>query len=123
MAFGKKLEAMLEKKGVSQSDLARQTGISKTTLNSMLSRDVSKVDIEMFLAICRVLGCQPDEFYQSKNIAPISNSPPELSSSERQLLDDFRLLNDEGQAAAIGAVKAFSMLDQYKKSDKNVLAG
>jgi DNA-binding Xre family transcriptional regulator len=116
MAFGKKLEAMLEKKGISQSDLARQTGISKTTLSSMLSRDVSKVDIEMFLAICRALGCQPDEFYQSQNIAPISNSPPELKADERHLLELYRQLSPKEQGNLIG--RAELLAEQHREAER-----
>ena len=38
----------------------------------------------------------------------------EEDAGEQELLADFRRLNTEGRLAAIGAVKAFTMMEQYK---------
>lgn len=63
MGFGKMLELKLKEKNVKQSELAKKTGIPKTTLSGMISRDISKVEIENFLKICNALDCDPEEFY------------------------------------------------------------
>ncbi len=63
MGFGKLLEQKMAEKNVKQAELAEAIGIPKTTLSSMLSRDTSKIEIEVFLDICRYLDCDPEEFY------------------------------------------------------------
>lgn len=63
MAFGKLLEQKMSEKKIKQAELAEATGIPKTTLSSMISRDISKIEIENFLKICKVLDCDPQEFY------------------------------------------------------------
>ena len=39
MGFGKKLKQLLDEKSVSVADLSRKTGIPRTTLYSIISRD------------------------------------------------------------------------------------
>jgi len=63
MGFGKLLEQKMAEKNIKQAELAEAIGLPKTTLSSMLSRDTSKVEIEVFLDICRYLDCDPEEFY------------------------------------------------------------
>ena len=63
MAFGEKLGNKLSEKNISQATLSEKTGIPKSTLNCMISRDVGKVDIDIFLRICKVLDVNPEEFY------------------------------------------------------------
>lgn len=62
MGFGKKLEKKMSEKGLKQADIVRATGISKTTLSSMINRDNTKVDVEIFIRICDALGCKPEDF-------------------------------------------------------------
>lgn len=62
MGFGRKLEEKMTEKGLKQADIVRATGISKTTLSSMISRDSAKVDVDVFIQICKFLECDPVEF-------------------------------------------------------------
>ncbi|MCM1328405.1 MAG: helix-turn-helix transcriptional regulator [Ruminococcus sp.] len=65
MGFGKLLEQKMQEKEIKQSELAAAVGIPKTTLNSIISRDNTKIEIEVFLKICEYLNCDPDEFYNN----------------------------------------------------------
>ena len=63
MGFGKLLERKMKEKKIKQAELAAAVGIPKTTLNSIILRDNTKIEIEIFLKICDYLGCDPEEFY------------------------------------------------------------
>lgn len=95
MGFGKILEKKLSEKRIKQSELSEKTGIPKTTLSSMISRDISKIEIENFLKICNVLDCNPEEFYNEC----ITTTEKKLSPSfvrKYNALDNFgkKAVND-----------------------------
>ena len=91
MGFGKKLQEKMDRKGIKQTELAKAVGIPKTTLSSMLSRDNTKVDIDVFLRICKMLDCMPEEFSE------------EMTGLARNIMDSGAL-TDEQLAAAAGGV-------------------
>ena len=113
MGFGKSLKSLLEDRGIKQNELAAKIGISESTLSSMINRDVEKVNIDIFLDICDAIGCDPTEFYRD-----YKRRSAYLSDTERQLLEDFRALNEDGQTAALAAVHGFTLADQYKKCNQ-----
>lgn len=124
MGFGKKLEEKMLEKGLKQADLVRATGISKTTLSSMINRDNTKVDVESFIRICDVLGCAPEDFASEipKKTQSHMNSVKitELSSQEQRLITEYRKLNDEGKEKAYERLSEMAQLEQYKKGTKYI---
>lgn len=76
MSFGKMLERKMLDKKIKQADLAKAVGIPKSTLNSIIGRDNTKVEIETFLKICEVLDCEPEEFSEEIKRAAKSDLPP-----------------------------------------------
>ena len=72
MNFGNELNKKMKEKGINQATLAKEIGIPKTTLNSMIKNNVNKIDIDVFLRICKVLNCNPEEFYNelSPRVSP-----------------------------------------------------
>lgn len=118
MGFGKKLEEKMLEKGLKQADIVRATGISKTTLSSMISRDNTKVDVEIFIRLCDFLGCAPEDFASDvPKIVPPSN--PILTSDEKKLIDMYRGFNDEGREKALERLSEMAQLEQYKKCAKS----
>lgn len=113
MGFGKKLEEKMLEKGMKQADLVRATGISKTTLSSMIVRDNTKVDVEIFIKICNVLGCDPMDFAEDIVTKPTTSNEL-LTKDEKQLLDYFRGFNKEGQDKLLDISFDMSQLDRYK---------
>ena len=68
MGFGKLLERKMIEKDVKQAELAKALGISKSTVSSIITRDASRVEIELFLKICNFLQCNPEEFFDDYEI-------------------------------------------------------
>lgn len=126
MNVGKRIKELRKQRGLTADELGELIGKDRATIYRYERGDIGKMPIDILEPISKALNVSPGYlmgWLDSPDAKVPEKPPPELTSSERQLLDDFRLLNDEGQAAAIGAVKAFTTLDQYKKSDKDVLAG
>lgn len=116
MGFGKKLEEKMVEKGLKQADLVRLTGIPKTTLSSMLNRDNTKVDVQIFIKICDILGCAPEEF-ASEIPTNIPQGVYNLSTDEKKLLNAYRSFNDEGKEKLLDTVSDMTQLARYKKPD------
>lgn len=115
MAFGMELKKMIEKKNISAAELCRRTGIPKTTLSSMFKNDVNKIDIDIFLKICDALDCDPQSFYY--NYRNDNNIYTDLSGNEKKIIDKFRLLNSDGENAALEYLDFLAATAKYKKCD------
>lgn len=117
MGFGKKLEKIMLQKGIKQVELSKAADIPKTTLSSIINRDNTRVEIDVFLRICKVLGCSPEDF--SDEINQIENSSFEpLSLEEQEIVRIYRNLNESGKKQLIEQVINLSELSKYKKESK-----
>lgn len=67
MSFGKNLELILKNKNMTVIELSRKVKVAPTTIYSLIQRDGNKIDIELFLRICRVLGVRPDIFMEKSD--------------------------------------------------------
>ena len=70
MGIGKRLEELMEKKGINTNELARLIGVAPTTLYSMIKRDSNRVDIDLVIKIAHALGMTADEFLSAEAPAP-----------------------------------------------------
>jgi len=52
-----RLSSILGKKRIKMAELARLTGVSKTTINAMYHDRVQKIDYSVLNRICKVLDC------------------------------------------------------------------
>lgn len=117
MGFGKKLEKIMQQKGIKQVELSKAADIPKTTLSSIINRDNTRIEIDVFLRICKVLGCSPEDF--SDEINQIENNSLEpLSLEEQEIVSIYRNLNERGKKQLIEQVINLSELSKYKKESK-----
>lgn len=65
MKIGDFLKVHLKAKGMSQAELARQTGIPATTLSSLISRNDTDVPVRVLVKVCNVLECDINEYIDS----------------------------------------------------------
>ncbi len=92
MAFGKLLDKKIKEKNMSQSSVAKAAGIPATTLSSMISRDNTKVEIEVFLKLCDILDCDPEEFFNEFKLSPSKELPPSFAMKYNNLDDHGKKL-------------------------------
>ncbi len=76
MSFGKLLEEKMIARNIKQAELAKMINIPKSTLNSIINRDNTKIEIETFLKICEALDCNPDEFSEEIKKSGNRELPP-----------------------------------------------
>lgn len=112
MGFGKKLEEMILAKGLKQADIVKATGISKTTLSSMINRDNTKVDVEMFIKICNFLDCDPMDFANEvrQNIKDTA-----YTEDEEYVIQMMRDLNEDGTREVINFCEYLRTQARFKK--------
>ncbi len=85
MAFGKMLEQKMIEKGIKQAELAAAIGIPKSTLSCIISRDNTKIEIELFLKICQFLDCNPETFYNEYREEEHKTLPPSFVKKYHKL--------------------------------------
>lgn len=59
-----RLRELLEEASMSQSELARQSGISFQTINSMVGNRTAQVSLNTLDAISKVLRCEPGDLLE-----------------------------------------------------------
>ena len=62
MGIGKLIKEYMEAHDIRVADIATETGIPYTTLSSLISRDSTKVDIDVLVKICNYINCSPEDF-------------------------------------------------------------
>lgn len=93
--LGEKIKELLEMRGMRQSDLARITGISKTTINSIIMRNNKSVDFSAMEKIADALGV-PIEYFKESGSADTKNEPigvDGLTEKEKRFVKAFTSLS------------------------------
>lgn len=77
--------------GLTQAELAAQTGVSQPAI-SQIENDVLAMDTAWMRAFARVLGCTPAD------LLPDEDNPDRLTDEERELIHSFRAASGEQRA-------------------------
>ena len=118
------LVSAMDQANISQVQLAEKLGISKGTVNNW-ARGNNSPDVEMVPKICKVLGISISDLYSlaksdcKENDKTREFRDPEISLSvdERQLVEDYRTLNDQGQELIRQQMELAVESPRYKKYD------
>lgn len=90
MGIGFILSDLLKQKNINVPDLAKQAGVSPSTLYSIIKRDNLKVDIDVLIKIAEILGVTADYFYDRR-------TPHNFSLAEIDLIKKYRQLDADGK--------------------------
>ena len=93
MEFGESVRRKLEEKDITQNELAKMIGMSSSGISTALGRD-GNPRIDTIVRIAAALGCTVAELLGEG--APAAAPSDGLTPTERQLIRDFRQLNDQG---------------------------
>lgn len=109
-----KLEALLKDRGMRPSQLAQAAGLGTSTVDDILKGKTNELNIgvDKMLKIASVLGVSVELLY-GRNEPKSLYAPPE--PRERQLLDRFRSLNEEGKEKALDYLGDLVDTGKYKK--------
>lgn len=116
--LGEKLKMLLKERGLRQTDLARITGIPKTTINSIIMRNNKGVDFSAMEKIADALGV-PIEYFMERYSNGIKNEPIEvdgLTDEDRRFIAAFTALSPENRHTFLVIAEAL-LKDQSAPSD------
>lgn len=104
--------------GMRQSDLARITGISKTTINSIIMRNNKSVDFSAMEKISDALGVPIEYFKESASEEKKTEftDTDELPEKEKRFAETFMALSPSNQHTLLVIAEAL-LRDQAKRLD------
>jgi len=95
------IKTIMKQRGLNNTTLAKQAGVSRSTIISILSRK-SKPSAYTMTAILSVFEMTLEQFYCEFSV------PRELTDEEASLLENFRFFDDESKNAALTLFKNIS---------------
>ena len=99
-----------QKRGISQSQLARTAGISQPALSAIESGDANPSAATVIL-LARAMNCTISELYGESE----QSGPPALTDYEEQLLTQARQLNADGRRKLAEYARDLSENERYTK--------
>lgn len=114
MEFYKVLESLMKNRNLSIPDIARATGLSDSTLRSIISRKTKNISLEVAFKLSQGLNVSLEELNGDKEISKV-NSSANYSEEEQQHIEDLRKLNDIGKDKVINYTKDLIEMPKYQK--------
>lgn len=94
--------------GITVAELERKAGLSHSTIARW---DRNAPSIDKVVAVADYFGISIDEL--------MGRSAPEISAADRQILDLFHQLNEDGQGAAVAMLQGLARQPGYIKSGQS----
>lgn len=122
MEFYKILQSIMEEKDMSISEVAKATGLSDSTVRSIMSRKSKNISLEVAFKFSKGLGVSLERLngdvsnFKEKTI--IEKTEDTISIKEHKLLKNFNKLNEIGKNEAIKRVSELTLIPSYKEDGK-----
>ena len=113
MSFASRLRQAREQAGITQLDLAKKLGVTKSAIGNY-ENGVSSPKWDVLLKIFDVLHVEPNFLYQD-SFALDSHETRTLTPQQSALLAAFDELNEEGQDKVITYAQDLNRTGYYKK--------
>lgn len=118
MGIGYKLKKLIEERKTNVNALANRANVKPTTLYSIIERDNTKVDIEVLIAIAKVLGVSVEYF--SDSYVPTSSTyylDPETALLAQELKNrpEFRVMFDSTKDLDPESIKKIVDFIKYQR--------
>lgn len=116
--LGEKIKELLQLRGMRQTDLAQITGISKSTINSIIMRNNKSVDFSAMEKIADALGV-PIEYFKENAPTSLKNEPiteDELTEQEKRFVRAFTELSPMNRRI-LSAIAEVLLREQEGSSD------
>ena len=114
MDFYQVLLEIMEEKSFSIPDVARATGLSDSTIRSIISRKTKNVSLDVAFKMYKGLGVSLERLNgeEIKNTSKDNN----LSQEETTLLENYNKLNELGKSEANKRVAELTEINKYVKN-------
>ena len=108
--IGAKIKEYRKKMRWTQAELAEKVGAAHNTEASWEKGD-REPSMQQLYMIAKITGAGVSEFFP-----PLVDEEGQVM--EKELITDFRNLNDQGHALAVAAVKGLSQMPEYRKMNE-----
>jgi transcriptional regulator with XRE-family HTH domain len=130
MYIGELIKKYREKHGLSMQDFANLSGISKAYIGVLekvynpTTKEPVAPSLPKIQAIASAMGMELDDLLKlldrDQPVIVNTNRPAQrLNEDEKQLLDDYRKLNDTGKIVARGSIETLAKQDQFTNKVKD----
>ena len=109
MTLGKRIKELRQAKKISVDYLAKELGVSKTTIYRYEDATIEKIPVNIFEQICVLLGVTPAELMGN---APTNENRPELPGEFHNAQDAMEFIIKTPTLAAYGGYDPASMSDE-----------
>lgn len=89
--------------GFSRADLSRGAGVSESTIRNWIRGTAPQA--EMLYKVAKFLGVSLEYLITGKDSPQVHKMPPPLDDREKELLEDFRKLNETDKIESIAIIK------------------
>lgn len=115
MGIGNKLQKLIDEKKTNVNELAGRANVSPSTLYSIIKRDNTKVDIDVLIAICKVLGVPVEYFSDTSDDSYYLD--PETARLAQELKDNpnYRVLMDASRKLSPEAVEEVMKFIEFQR--------
>lgn len=108
------LKQLRIEKNIKQEDVAVFIGVGKGTISNY-EMGKTEPDIETFMRMCSFYGVDGTELLKKAyNSQPVAS----VSEREKELIHNYRAMNEEGQEKVVGYISDLVETGRYKKLDK-----
>lgn len=116
MDFYKILLSIMDERNLSIPDISRSTGLSDSTIRSIISRKTKKVSLEVAFKLSKGLDVSLERLNGDDELKYINKNTP--VGKERELLNSFNKLNNTGKDQAIKRVCELTLISMYTEKDR-----
>lgn len=95
MGFTVKMLRLMEEKGITVTELARMVGTRQSTIASMITRDSSRVSINLLIDIAHALGTTVDDLLSESD----KTAQLYLSAEELRVVKAYRSASSDTKSA------------------------
>ena len=106
LSIGDRLRFLLEARGYTQVELAKKCGITQAAISNIITDSTRKPSAPTLLKLAAALQCNPQWILDGKGDPWQMNTLH--ASSEQDLIESFRNMDDQSKAALLAAAKAMA---------------
>lgn len=113
MEIYKVLQAIMDERDMSIPDIARATGLSDSTIRSIITRKTKTVALEVAAKLSRGLGLSLEQLNDGLSASAV----PVLSPEEHTIIKKYRALDERGKSAVMAVLDHEYSSTLGKKAD------
>lgn len=121
MQFGEKMKQLRQAKNLTQSELARQLNVERSTISSYETKN-HQPSHDKLVALAEIFGVSVD--FLLNDTYPINLEIPSdvsLKGDEMELLSEYRALSSTSKQQLKAHAKALNLMDLYSKGLLKIL--